>query len=461
MLKALNKEVVSPARLLEEAERLILDAPGYWLTPALVATFASISGSKEVAERAALRATRIESGKSALFFSLMAARYGRHDEAGQWFDKYLNSLDCRSLAVDFVPVMDAAGRGDLGALARDRLMAVCIDWRDQHRQDSQLADWQVERWQAFISARRRLDGEFDLPREITAGSHWSEKLELLAASSVFVPMKEWLDEQLASAGLRDDDPPASIDVLLGSLVADHEKGEARLLERIEELHAAAGGHDAGATSATKASSRGPASQPRRDFLELLADVALSTAEGPLHARGPLFTLTISGAFIKEAVLRLQYRSELSKPASIEVAIGDWRHAAPYNATAEELAAEYSEFVKSGMEAELDSPLARLSRKRRDDIHARWQEREKAGKEAILRAITDVHKFYAQWNRQERAAKDCVALIDNNFGTGAGLPVHSRLASGQASHTLRPLSTAIWANCPYGECAKFRRRYRCG
>lgn len=349
MLRALDTGIVTHATLQEAAERLMLDAPSYWLVPALVALVAWIRDSPAVAECAALEATRRDLGKAALFFSLMAARYARHGTAGQWLYEYLCSLDCRSLTADFAAIMDAAARGDLGGPARDRLIAVCTGWREQLKKDSQLVGRQVERWGAFIeSQRQRLGGEFDLLPEMSADSGWNEKLDQLEANAVFRPMKNWLHGQLAPASPRNEDPATSIDALLRSLVEEHDNREAYLLGLIDERQAVIGNPGNRARTTTKSPDGKLTSEPKRDFLTLLTDVASSTPGETPPARVPLFALTFSGAFIKEAMRRLRERNERSKPVSIEVAIDGWVHAVLPSDDAEELALEYSEFTRSEM-----------------------------------------------------------------------------------------------------------------
>ena len=56
MLRAMTTGTIRPAALLGAAERLMLDSPGYWLPPALVALAAWAGNGPESARRAVLEA---------------------------------------------------------------------------------------------------------------------------------------------------------------------------------------------------------------------------------------------------------------------------------------------------------------------------------------------------------------------------------------------------------------------
>lgn len=453
VLRALDTGIVAAAALLEVAMRLMIDAPGYWLPPAVAAVVAWIGDRREIAPRAALEAIGCDAGKTALFISLMAARYARHDAAGRWFHAYLNSLDCRSLGSDFEAVMDAAARGDLGVPAHDHLTAVCASWHEQLREDRELAGRQVERWQTFINSKRRhLGDNFGLLPEMTAGPGWTGKLDQLEANSVFRPMKDWLQGQLAPAGLRNPDPAASPDALLQSLVAAHDNREAELLWLGEQLRAAAANPGSRDRKTKKSPDHEPAGQAERDFLTLVTDAALSTPAGT-PSPVPPFALPFSGAFIKKAVQTLSQRNERSRPPSLEVYVDGWQCAMLPNDDEERHVREYEEFIRSKMRKEHWVHLPIL----REANRIKWEEREKAGKSKIYLVAGEVDSFFAEWQRGTEDAETCIRLIDSYLSPGkkpSGSAAEGALAAPAGSHPPGPASEpatageqANWALSP--------------
>jgi hypothetical protein len=101
MLRAMTAGTVSPAALLGAAEHLMIDAPEYWLSPALVALAAWAGDSPASARHAVLEAVRCDLGRSALFFSLTLARFGRQDTAACWIGEYARAQDRDALTGSF------------------------------------------------------------------------------------------------------------------------------------------------------------------------------------------------------------------------------------------------------------------------------------------------------------------------------------------------------------------------
>ena len=78
MLQAMDARIVTQRALQEAAEELMLDVPEYWLTaPVLVALAAWIRNDRRVADYALVNAVSRDRDKTALFFSLVLARYKR------------------------------------------------------------------------------------------------------------------------------------------------------------------------------------------------------------------------------------------------------------------------------------------------------------------------------------------------------------------------------------------------
>ena len=131
MLQAMDVGIVTESTLQQTSERLMIDAPRYWLAPVQVSLAAWIRDSRAVAERALLEAMVREPNKSALFFTLVLARHQRYDASAQWMYEYVNQQDCMALSSEFVIVLDAAHQGALGGRAPSLLKEQCISWYEQ------------------------------------------------------------------------------------------------------------------------------------------------------------------------------------------------------------------------------------------------------------------------------------------------------------------------------------------
>jgi len=409
VLQALDADIVPSGALEEAAARLMLDAPGYWLPPA-VAAVATWDCRQETTPTTARAAIRRAAGKSALFFSLIAAGSSDHAAAAHWIDEYLLSLDCRALPASFETVMGPVTRGDLGAPARDRLVAACAAWRDQLMKDDELARRQIGRWRAFIASQPpRPDGQLDLLPQVRNDLHWDETLGLLYANTVFHSMKDWLMERLRCEPAVAGNAASSIGSLLGDLVAAPDDREASLRELVEERQAAL--RISGHLVRPAASQNGiSANRATRDFLTLLTDVAMDTPGGAPQAVVPSFAVTLSGDLIRRAVLGLSRDYVRGMPAAVDIVIEDWPRSVRQDEDPDMLILEFAAYTRREAEREVDR-LRFPIQQRREDVRARWAKREQDGKEKIKRAVPDVHRFFAQWHNGTRAATECIGLID--------------------------------------------------
>ena len=89
-------------------------------------------------------------GRSALFFSVVLARFGRHDAAACWITEYVKAQDCDALTGEFTAVLDAVARGALGRQVREHLLGACRGWRDQSGQSGAREAAQVASWTRFM-----------------------------------------------------------------------------------------------------------------------------------------------------------------------------------------------------------------------------------------------------------------------------------------------------------------------
>jgi hypothetical protein len=155
MLRVMATGMVRPAAFLQAAEQLMVDASDYWLSPVQVALAAWAGDSPVVAGRAVLEAVGRDPARSALFFGLVLARFGRQAAAADWIAEYARAQDCNALTEEFTSVLDAVVRGALGGQARERLLDACRTWQDQIRQSGERQAKQVASWTEFIRSQRQ------------------------------------------------------------------------------------------------------------------------------------------------------------------------------------------------------------------------------------------------------------------------------------------------------------------
>jgi hypothetical protein len=113
-LLALDGGLAEDATMQLIAETQSINAPSYWLASALNALAAWTRDDRSAAERALMHASSCSRGRTALFFGLFNARFGRFDATDRWFRVYLEDQDPEKLSSEFTAVLHAAMLGLLG-----------------------------------------------------------------------------------------------------------------------------------------------------------------------------------------------------------------------------------------------------------------------------------------------------------------------------------------------------------
>jgi hypothetical protein len=416
MLRAMATGTVRPAALLRAAEQLMIDAAGYWLSPAQLALAAWVDDSQESAERAVLEAVRRDPGRSTLFFSLVLARFGRPDAAARWITEYARAQDPHTLTGEFTAVLDAGARGALGGPARERLLDACRGWRDQIGPPGDREAEQVASWTGFIRGQRPPLTDTFHPLG-TVSRDWAATLGRLAAATAFGHTEQWLKGRLGGTSEGEQTLRAAVDDLLRNLVAAPDQAEGALLDAARRWQAII---DSDSDSDSNGNGNGngqPATlargEPgRTDFLTLATAIATGTYSSELSAQAARFCLLLSRATVERAVTELSQQVRSTCPASIEVDIEGWHHAVEPGDDPDVLVEEFVGWAARAMTEDKDKatrkrlslgrPSARL-----EHIESDWEARKRQGQETVYRATAQVNNFFRDWQHGIAAAARCV------------------------------------------------------
>lgn len=417
MLQAMTTGVVRPAVLLRTAEQLMIDDPGYWLSPAQVALAALACDNPVSAKRAVLEAVSRDPGRSALFFSLVLGRFGRHDAAARWIAEYARAQDHNALTGDFTTVLDAVARGALGGPARERLLDTCRGWRDQIGQSGQQEAKQVTSWRRFIRRQRRPLTDTFHPLGMVSRD-WAAKLDRLETAAAFGYTEQWLEGRLGGTGESDETLPATVDDLLRELIAAPDQAECALLEAVGRWQAIIERDGYPPAPA----SDDPGEPARTDFLTLSTAIATGTYQSDLSEQAARFCLLLSRTSVQRAVADLSQQVKSTYPASIGVDIRGWHHAIEPGDDPDALVQEFLEWAHDAMNEDkaqatrkrlgISKPSARLER-----IESTWKARKQEGQETVYQAARQANDFYAKWQKGIAAAGECVELLRDQSAWG--------------------------------------------
>ena len=157
ILQADDLGIVRKAAVTDAAESVMIETPGYWLAPCLVALAAWINDQPELAGKAVKEAIRRNDEKTSLFFALVCRRAGRGDTSLKWVQRYLESQDEENLNRNTVIILDAYASGLLGADSEGVISTIMTGWLDNLVEKPGFVEQQRDQWsKALINKKKKL-----------------------------------------------------------------------------------------------------------------------------------------------------------------------------------------------------------------------------------------------------------------------------------------------------------------
>jgi hypothetical protein len=343
MLQAMDAGIVTQATLQQAAERLMIDAPGYWLAPVLVALAAWIRNSRALAEDAVRTAMSRDRNKTALFFSLVLARYERYEATAEWIKEYFRQQDHTALPREFVVVLDAVVQGALGGRARSIVRERCLGWYEQLGQlDDRVREQQIK-WREQMSERRiSLGGGYQVLPELCPD--WSSVLEWLNGATVHAQTERALRGRFETPIVHYQDLRDRVDKIVDNLITQYDDEEAPLRKQALIWHTIVehrGNHSTAEAAVEKATGGG---ESLADFLTLLTSIGIHPAATGASPPTQQMAIVLASDWIMQAAHELAADNRDSKPGDIKLAIEGWERGVALGDSEEVLAAEFTGFV---------------------------------------------------------------------------------------------------------------------
>jgi hypothetical protein len=237
LLQAFDVGLVSEDTVRSIGEELMIDAPRYWLAPALVGLAAWSRDDQEVCGRAIETAFGRSPGRTALFFTLILRRQGRLPSATRWLRHYLDSLSPVALGRDFAVILEAVAQGAFGAAARDLVRQKMAEWADQLGNDDDATATQVDRWREEIERYRGTSVSADFPKLSTLSPQWPDLDRALAGAASHQGLLDtyramMAEEPKPSARIED-----AVDDILDRLVSEYDVEELPLKRELDKQEA--------------------------------------------------------------------------------------------------------------------------------------------------------------------------------------------------------------------------------
>lgn len=322
IVEAVDMRTVTHDTVQSLSELGAIDAPGYWLGPALVGLGAWLRDDRSISDNAVRNALRLDQSKTSLFYALVLRRFGRTAAAAHWIRRYVERQDPAALPREFAVILDAVATGALGQESRPLVLEAVSEWYDRLSADPEIVAAQVTRWRDLIrSLRTPVDPRIKVLPEVSPD--WNRLKDAYEDATVHgrahLLMHAILDEPITQPdGLRE-----RVDAILTSLVSEFDQEEAPLRRKLafnEAVEAHRGDLDAAEATARQEIA---VLDDTSDYLTLLTNAAFFPEKSGTSLATRQLAVALTRDWIVAADVKLAEANRASLPRTVNVRLEGW------------------------------------------------------------------------------------------------------------------------------------------
>jgi hypothetical protein len=344
ILQADDLELVRRETIETVTEELMLQAPGYWLAPCLVAIAAWLNDKKELADRAVREAIKRDDEKTSLLFGLICRRANRNTACLKWISRYLANQHEEQLDRKTVIILDAFASGLLGADTEGIVETQLEEWLTRLSEKSGFENQQITQWSDAINLKRKTySGKYTyLPQY---SKTWSKLQYIMEGaylhSTIFAYFENIFNQQSSGLELKEQ-----MDTILSSLVTDFDEAEIPLRQeyRLTELIIENNGDEERARRDMEVVKSGY--DVHKDFTQLLTDAAMKPEASKASVSTQKFALALTREWINKAYRDIIDRNRKAIPQHIEINIDDFNDKTTDGKNEKELIEKFTNMVEN-------------------------------------------------------------------------------------------------------------------
>lgn len=353
ILQASDLEVIKKETIYNVTERLMLDAPGYWLAPALVALAAWIMDNKELADKALKEAMKRDDEKTSLFFSLVNRRADRFDSATLWLDRYFGMQDPYKMERKITVVLDGYANGIYGPDAKGMCANKIKRWIQELSEKDGFIEEQREQWSKALGNMQEDSNGEDYPILVNKSPTWSELSSVLQWARAHKKIGSYFKEIFDSHSNQKGNLKEKTDKILMNLVQNFDAKELpkRLeLKRLSLIIEEQGNVD-------KADKRfdieAKAYEEYEDFSQHLTSIALASEANGAMKNTQKLAISLSKEWIIDAYEDLTAKKRSKVPNNVVLKIAEWKGSTTDGGNETQLVSEMKDHMKDKMEKKLE------------------------------------------------------------------------------------------------------------
>ena len=337
-------------------EELMIQTPGYWLAPCLVALSAWIADKKELADKALKEALHRDEKKTSLFFLLVCRRANRNIATLKWLDKYLNLQDAEAVDKETIIILDAYANGvfstDSESIVKDKILQWISYLQAQPSyQEEQLKYWRIALIESGTNNVKFSDFEY-LSKYCPTWEEWAFILSTARChEAIYNHFKRALEKPIQPMDL-----VKRLDKVLEQLVSNYDKEELSLrkAEAYESLIIKHKGNEDAANKEMEIEAINLA--PTRDLASILSEIALKPELTQSSPAAQKLAIALSKDYILTAYSQVVNKCRKHIPTSIPLQIDGFSATTQDGSNELEVIAEFNAYLNKLMEKDLE-PIA--------------------------------------------------------------------------------------------------------
>ncbi len=343
ILQADDLGIVRKETITSASEQMMLDAPGYWLAPCLVALAAWINDEPELAERALREGIKRNDEKTSLFFALICRRADRKQAALKWTQRYLENQDEENLDRKTIIILDAFASGLLGADSEGIVSKQMAKWMDHLAAKPGFVEKQTEQWSEAINLKRKPIDTKEYPYLRKYSKTWPVLQDIMEGARLHADILGYFidifDQEASTDSLKEQ-----LDGILESLVTDYDDEELPLRkeEKFEQFVVQFGGDEKRAQKHMNIEQT--AFETHKDFTQLLTDAAMKPESSHASVSTQKFAIALSKDWISTAYDDVVAQNRMKIPNEIEINVDTFNDKTTDGQNEDELVTKFNELV---------------------------------------------------------------------------------------------------------------------
>ncbi len=343
ILQADDLGIVRKETITSASEQMMLDAPGYWLAPCLVALAAWINDEPELAERALREGIKRNDEKTSLFFALICRRADRKQAALKWTQRYLENQDEENLDRKTIIILDAFASGLLGADSEGIVSKQMAKWMDHLAAKPGFVEKQTQQWSDAINLKRKPIEGNDYTYLRKYSKTWPVLQDIMEGARLHADILGYFigifDQEASTDSLKEQ-----LDGILESLVTDYDDEELPLRkeEKFEQFVVQFGGDEQRAQKHMNIEQT--AFETHKDFTQLLTDAAMKPESSHASVSTQKFAIALSKDWISTAYNDVVAQNRLKIPNEIEINVDTFNDKTTDGQNEEELVSKFNALV---------------------------------------------------------------------------------------------------------------------